>query len=92
MYGDKDSARGNCPCHFGSETGFSTTRSHFHPVVILNTQIRSITRMNFQERLGMHLPNFLNFPGTRLGVPVPIKPTIGQDEGIFWIGWFSQSS
>jgi len=42
--------------------------------------------MNLQERLGMHLPNFLNPPSTGLRVPVTIEPTSSEDKGIFWIG------
>ena len=36
VHRDKDSARGDRPCHFCGEPCLTATRSHFHPVIILD--------------------------------------------------------
>jgi len=91
VHGHKDGSRGDRPGNQGGKAGQPPSRSHFHPIAFLYTDLLGIAGMDFQEWMGMHLSNFVGSPGAGLRVPVAIETAVGQHEGIIPIGWFSQT-
>lgn len=68
--GDKDSARGSRLGNCDGKTSMAPTRSHLHPVLVLDTQLLGIMGMNLNKGTGMHVANFPNSTSSRLGVPI----------------------
>src|SRR5919199_249844 len=91
VHGDEDSARSDRFCHFSRKARGATTRSHLHPTLILNPQVLSITGMNLNKGIGVHLHNLMDATRAGLGMPVTIKTPSCQDIGIVWIGRFCQT-